>query len=254
MPPPANRRPTSPRKRSAYRGPSPPTRKQNRVASPLASRTKTPSSPAVNTAQLRTDRLGMLVHKLTLALENAPSWEDFVTTFRGRSYLSPKLEDVNHPAAKLLRNWRDQGVTNTMITLVAMPHVPLGLLICSQERAAMSQTALSQIANTHLTKNTSRSKGLTSKEAETDAMGYTLNACLIQQACRRPAGLSRKGPVLTSNGWVARTFTTCSLPTPVAIRRSWIMYSWSFYCLPKLTVGIVFKEDNWFLYLRKIWG
>jgi hypothetical protein len=80
------------------------------VASPLASRTKPPSSPAVNTAQLQTDRLGTLVHKLTLALENAPSWEDFVTTFRGRSYLSPELEDVNHPAAILLRNWRDQGV------------------------------------------------------------------------------------------------------------------------------------------------
>jgi hypothetical protein len=52
----------------------------------------------------------MLVRKLTLALKNAPSWEDFVTTFRGRSYLSLKLKDVNHPAAKLLRNWRDHGV------------------------------------------------------------------------------------------------------------------------------------------------
>jgi hypothetical protein len=64
----------------------------------------------VNTAQLRTNRLGTLVRKLTLDLENAPSWEDFVTTFRGRSYLSPELEDVNHPTAELLCNWRDQGV------------------------------------------------------------------------------------------------------------------------------------------------
>jgi hypothetical protein len=85
-------------------------------------------------------------------------------------------------------------------------------------------------------------------------MGYTLNACLIQQASRRPAGLPRKGPVLTSNGWVVRTITTCSLPTRVAIRRSWIKYSWSFYCLLKLTVGIIFKEDNRFLYLRKTRG
>jgi hypothetical protein len=64
----------------------------------------------VNTAQLRTDRLGTLVRELTLALENAPSWEDFVTSFRGRSYLSPELEDADNPAAKLLRDWRDHGV------------------------------------------------------------------------------------------------------------------------------------------------
>ena len=64
----------------------------------------------MNTAQLRTDRLGTLVRELTIALDSATSWEDFVNTFRGRSYLSPELEQVNHPAAALLREWRDHGV------------------------------------------------------------------------------------------------------------------------------------------------
>ena len=30
--------------------------------------------------------------------------------FRGPSYLSPDLEDVDHPAIPMLRQWRDQGV------------------------------------------------------------------------------------------------------------------------------------------------
>ena len=40
----------------------------------------------------------------------AASWEEFVTKFRGRSYLSPELETLDHPAAALLREWRDHGV------------------------------------------------------------------------------------------------------------------------------------------------
>ena len=38
------------------------------------------------------------------------SWETFVNEFRGPSYLSPELDNVDHPAATLLRMWRDEGV------------------------------------------------------------------------------------------------------------------------------------------------
>jgi hypothetical protein len=40
----------------------------------------------------------------------AASWEDFVAEFRGPSYLATKLDNIEHPTAKLLRLWRDQGV------------------------------------------------------------------------------------------------------------------------------------------------
>ena len=38
------------------------------------------------------------------------SWESFVHQFRGRSYLSPDIEKVEHPAIPLLTKWRDEGV------------------------------------------------------------------------------------------------------------------------------------------------
>ena len=40
----------------------------------------------------------------------ALSWESFVETFRGRSYLSPELDKLDHPATLLLREWRDNGI------------------------------------------------------------------------------------------------------------------------------------------------
>jgi hypothetical protein len=73
-----------------------------------------PSSPPVNTLQLRNDRLGTLVRKLTNAFTNAASWEDFIAEFRGPSYLATKLDNIKHPAAKLLRLWRDHGVPAEM--------------------------------------------------------------------------------------------------------------------------------------------
>ena len=63
---------------------------------------------------LRNDRLGTLVRELTYAFKTAPSWEDFVESFRGRSYLAPELDTIDHPAAELLRNWRDAGVPADM--------------------------------------------------------------------------------------------------------------------------------------------
>ena len=87
---------------------SPP--KRGRPGTPLTPRTLKPNSTPVNTNQLRTDRLGTLVAQLTTSLESAGSWEEFVTSFRGRSYLSNGLDNVNHPASTLLREWRDHGV------------------------------------------------------------------------------------------------------------------------------------------------
>ena len=43
-------------------------------------------------------------------LATAASWDRFVTGFQRRSYLSPELEMVDHPAAPLLIEWRDNGV------------------------------------------------------------------------------------------------------------------------------------------------
>jgi hypothetical protein len=68
------------------------------------------SSPSFNTTQLRNDRLGTLVRNLCESFDSAESWESFVNHFRGPSYLSPCLDDLDHPAALLLRKWRDEGV------------------------------------------------------------------------------------------------------------------------------------------------
>jgi hypothetical protein len=59
---------------------------------------------------VRNDRLGKLVLELTAQFESASSWEEFVTSFRGEPYLSQNLNHVDHPAAALLREWRDNGV------------------------------------------------------------------------------------------------------------------------------------------------
>lgn len=54
-----------------------------------------PTSQPVNTLQLRNDRLlGTLVAELVRSYERAESWDAFVNEFRGRSYLSPELEQV----------------------------------------------------------------------------------------------------------------------------------------------------------------
>ena len=59
---------------------------------------------------LRTDRLGALASDLSDALNVASSWEEFVGSFRGPSYLSPLVDKLDHPAAPLLSKWRDEGV------------------------------------------------------------------------------------------------------------------------------------------------
>ena len=86
---------------SAARGPS--------LAGPPTARAK-PNSVPFDTSRLRNDRLGTLVRELCANFYEAPSWETFVSTFRGPSYLAEALNDVAHPAAALLREWRDEGV------------------------------------------------------------------------------------------------------------------------------------------------
>ena len=68
------------------------------------------SSLTYSTSQIRNDRLGTLVRQLCEQFTSAESWESFVSTFRGPSYLSTELDDLDHPAAALLRQWRDEGV------------------------------------------------------------------------------------------------------------------------------------------------
>ena len=68
------------------------------------------TKPVVSTRQLYNDRLGRLVAQLSHDFQNAESWEAFVNQFRGRSYLSPNLDQVDHPAVDLLKTWRDEGV------------------------------------------------------------------------------------------------------------------------------------------------
>ena len=79
-------------------------------ANTLASSTSKASSRKIDTKSLRSDRLGTCVRELTAAFKNCKSWEEFVTTFRGRSYLAEDLQDLPHPAAPILQMWHDKGV------------------------------------------------------------------------------------------------------------------------------------------------
>ena len=84
-------------------------RKRRPASAPRQSSPKK-SSPSFSTTKIRNDRLGTLVRQLCEAYAKAPSWESFVTEFRGPSYLSSELDNIDHPAAALLRLWRDHGV------------------------------------------------------------------------------------------------------------------------------------------------
>ena len=90
----------------------PPSKKARRSRTPTsrASGSAKRSSPGFSTQQLRNDRLGTLVRQLCEKFTSAESWEAFVNAFRGPSYLSSELDDLDHPAAALLRKWRDEGV------------------------------------------------------------------------------------------------------------------------------------------------
>ena len=68
------------------------------------------SSNPFDARALRTDCLGTLVSDLSDALNVASSWEEFVGSFRGSSYLSPLVDELDHPAASLLSKWHNEGV------------------------------------------------------------------------------------------------------------------------------------------------
>ena len=63
-----------------------------------------------DTSEIRNDCLGTLVRDLVKQYQRASSWEDFVKQFRGPSYLSENLDSLDHPAAVLLKLWKDLGV------------------------------------------------------------------------------------------------------------------------------------------------
>ena len=66
--------------------------------------------PMASPLLLRNDHLGTLVRRLSVDLVAVATWDRFVTGFRGRSYLSTELEMLDHPAATLMIEWRDNGV------------------------------------------------------------------------------------------------------------------------------------------------
>jgi len=62
------------------------------------------------------DRLGTLVASLTDKFHAVPSWEAFVRDIQGSSYLSSRLDNLQHPAADLLKQMQDEGVPVPMET------------------------------------------------------------------------------------------------------------------------------------------
>lgn len=83
-----------------------------RLPSPPPIRGRRPSNNTSSSdpVQILNDRLGTLVRNLSQSLHDAGSWEDFLRSFKDQSYLSPTVGDINHPAAKLLQRWREDGV------------------------------------------------------------------------------------------------------------------------------------------------
>ena len=78
--------------------------------SPVRGRRPSNNTKSSDPVQIRNDRLGTLVRNLSQSLHDAGSWEDFLRSFKDRSYLSPSVGDIDHPAAKLLQRWREDGV------------------------------------------------------------------------------------------------------------------------------------------------
>ena len=102
---------SSPTKKSALKTRLPtPSPKRRRPTVDRTDAGLNPSSPSINTLQLRNDRLGTLVRSLASSFTSSASWESFVLQYRGPSYLSSELDNVQHPAAALLCLWRDEGV------------------------------------------------------------------------------------------------------------------------------------------------
>ena len=104
---PSTTAPTRPAKHSALASP---TLATPTSAAPARKRSTSRVTHVNDPFALRTYRLGTLVQSLAHDLQSAGSWENFINAFRGESYLSPELDNLEHPAANLLREWRDHGV------------------------------------------------------------------------------------------------------------------------------------------------
>ena len=79
-----------------------------RVLMPSARRSCT--GVCMDGARDRRGDTNMACTKSSSAFTSSTSWEAFVDDFRGPSYLSKNLDDIDHEAAPLLQKWRDEGV------------------------------------------------------------------------------------------------------------------------------------------------
>ena len=62
------------------------------------------------TSQLYQDCLGKLVASLSDKLSTTSSWEDFIKTHWGKSYLALDIDSIHHTTQGLLQNFQDKGV------------------------------------------------------------------------------------------------------------------------------------------------
>ena len=81
-----------------------------RIHSPGSGTRTSNNSATPSTYQLRNDRLGTSVANLVSLFKAEQDWESLVRAYRGRSYLSPTVGEIDHPAAPLLHQWMSDGV------------------------------------------------------------------------------------------------------------------------------------------------
>ena len=85
---------------NAYASPKRKTTPGAAASVPRPPKRTTHSLSSTSPFKLRNDRLGTLTHELVRDFESAQSWDEFVSDFRGRSYLAPDLEHLPHPASR----------------------------------------------------------------------------------------------------------------------------------------------------------
>ena len=65
--------------------------------------------PAIANNRFLSDRLGALVSNLSASLSTAASWDEFIASVSGNSYLSSTVHDLPHPAGPFLAVLCDDG-------------------------------------------------------------------------------------------------------------------------------------------------
>lgn len=94
----------TPRSRMANTSPRPASRKRRAQPAPG------PSPKKLVENQFIHDRLGTLVSSMSEKYKNSPTWKAFADQIHGRSYLSERIDDIDHPAKPVLQAYRDLGV------------------------------------------------------------------------------------------------------------------------------------------------